>query len=1342
MAFEYAIGDAVFSSDLELSLEDLDRLASEGAQSVPPPVPPVEGPPLPATAAEPVSPGGLIQLPGQAPGALPPPPPAEPVQPAKPSAKPAAPDFRYKAPGIVDVFNSPAVQAAADRYGVPVEYLSKLLQHESGGKIRAKNPASTASGLGQFIEDTAREYGIDPFDPYQSVDATAKMLAKNYRRFKSWERAIGAHYGGPGAPWDVPVGPNGESPRSYTQKVLGQSLPSGGGENIPGASVPPPGAPAAPGGLDVGLGSSSPPPDFPVEETPDPLTDPELVGYPSPAPAPTEQPYVYQVGTATIQSDKELTPAEIEAALAGDTPERPRPGAQAGWAPTLTRIGSGLAAGAASMVPIAGQALGAGINAAGELGAQLIERGTLGPDGKPTREEINWPVVGLEAGLGLIPGAGMAKGAYLPAKEIIKKTALRQGGWAAGQSVVGDEARTVLETGRQASWGERALSLGLGGLFGGTVGGLTARGSTRKAARRASRGLGDAAAAATRTVADTQEEVRWLRDRIEKLYKAGPKGMPEGAYAKMSAARQKEIERLERRLKQISEQLADSPMTPPADQVSMFEPNAGDPSNPLRGDRPVGPQATPEAITDLYQKVLKTGVTKAIRDDFRREGVRAVQALLQTKAAGEGKRLYLQIAEAALSNDLNLDNIIRYGARTGQTPEQIFEAAHRNNGGWLTTMTDAGRTLAYASHLRKRFNKLLDMNPELKKQAEDLGWSRVVHSPWWEPVLNAIQTSDSFRSVMLVGQAATAIRNAITNSGTMMADLAVTGVKNLPKGVRHSAKEMKAQVFSSLGALTPGDSSRIDDLFRMHLGGDDALERGFKREGLRQQLGKVEDLTQIADRSRFGDTHVGPTLAKVEGAVTWLGRLSEDLFRRAVFQAEFDARLRKLGKPLDQVSPEEMDELIGRSTHKAMRETFANAPDSQRGKDLLQAWKQLGPATSVIQPFPRYWGNALKFVADYSPLGLAQLRSKKSRAAQLDWHGEGRLEEIVARSAVGTVMMGGSLALQASGVAGDKWFEVNLGQNEDGSTKVMDLRGMAGPFMAHLFLGKVAWNLTNGKGAFDKMSWEDQLQGLVAVQRTPSLITALADASRGDPETQLSSLQRVVGEYVGGFTVPLRTLKDVIAADGGTSEAKYYDVSAPLEIPGVGQTTALNPTIQNVPLLGEALNRPAARSITTGQERKADHPLLRQMTGAVITNRSRFESELKQIGLAENKLLPRTGLSRANRELTARTGALAKTIAPLILDDPTYQAENRHGKAQRIKSMYSDLRKMAAAHLARTDVPTATAVALRSKKLGGVNLRSKDARKSEAARQLAETMGFPNIDTGVELLMKLAEQEE
>lgn len=73
-----------------------------------------------------------------------------------------------------------ALSAAAKKHGVSPSYLEKTTWIESKGDPKAKNPRSSAGGLGQFIDSTAKQYGLtNKFDPNASADAMARLAVDN-----------------------------------------------------------------------------------------------------------------------------------------------------------------------------------------------------------------------------------------------------------------------------------------------------------------------------------------------------------------------------------------------------------------------------------------------------------------------------------------------------------------------------------------------------------------------------------------------------------------------------------------------------------------------------------------------------------------------------------------------------------------------------------------------------------------------------------------------------------------------------------------------------------------------------------------------------------------------------------------------------------------------------------------------------------------------------------------------------------------------------------------------------------------------------------------------------------
>lgn len=105
------------------------------------------------------------------------------------------------------------------QYGLPGGYLERTAQIESAMNPNAKNPRSSAGGLFQFINSTAKAYGLaDRYDPAQATDAASRLARDNQRHLR---RTLGreptaaelylAHQQGAGGAAKLLSNPNGRA---------------------------------------------------------------------------------------------------------------------------------------------------------------------------------------------------------------------------------------------------------------------------------------------------------------------------------------------------------------------------------------------------------------------------------------------------------------------------------------------------------------------------------------------------------------------------------------------------------------------------------------------------------------------------------------------------------------------------------------------------------------------------------------------------------------------------------------------------------------------------------------------------------------------------------------------------------------------------------------------------------------------------------------------------------------------------------------------------------------------------------------------------------------------------
>lgn len=113
----------------------------------------------------------------------------------------------------------PAIQAAAQKYGVDPNEIKMRIGIESGGNAKAVNPETGATGVGQFMPATAQRYGItDRTDPTQSINGIAQMLAESGGGGEKFDRT---YFGGNANAKGPKTDQYAENSRAVRQNLIG-----------------------------------------------------------------------------------------------------------------------------------------------------------------------------------------------------------------------------------------------------------------------------------------------------------------------------------------------------------------------------------------------------------------------------------------------------------------------------------------------------------------------------------------------------------------------------------------------------------------------------------------------------------------------------------------------------------------------------------------------------------------------------------------------------------------------------------------------------------------------------------------------------------------------------------------------------------------------------------------------------------------------------------------------------------------------------------------------------------------------------------------------------------------
>lgn len=126
-----------------------------------------------------------------------------------------------------------AIQGAQDKYGIPSNYLAKLLNAESSydPKIISGQRKSSvgATGIAQFMPATAAELGVNPTDPMSSIDGAGRYLKQLYAQFGNWPEAIAAYNWGSGNVAKKGLANAPTETVNYVQKIAGVDIRNQGG---------------------------------------------------------------------------------------------------------------------------------------------------------------------------------------------------------------------------------------------------------------------------------------------------------------------------------------------------------------------------------------------------------------------------------------------------------------------------------------------------------------------------------------------------------------------------------------------------------------------------------------------------------------------------------------------------------------------------------------------------------------------------------------------------------------------------------------------------------------------------------------------------------------------------------------------------------------------------------------------------------------------------------------------------------------------------------------------------------------------------------------------------------
>ena len=418
---------------------------------------------------------------------------------------------------------------------------------------------------------------------------------------------------------------------------------------------------------------------------------------------------------------------------------------------------------------------------------------------------------------------------------------------------------------------------------------------------------------------------------------------------------------------------------------------------------------------------------------------------------------------------------------------------------------------------------------------------------------------------------------------------------------------------------------------------------------------------------------------KVVNTLNLVNRVTETTTRNMMFPVYLRRELTRRGMSIDDiVDTQRLDEIPQDAIDAALRETmdftYGAAPktDHAMGKvadGFIRTVEALGPAGVTIAPFPRFMVSAIRFQAEYNPLGVARLLSKKNRDAMMAGD-----PEVLSKAIVGTGLIGAAYLFRDSDAAGEKWSEAKL---PDG--RVVDMKAYF-PLPQYLLVADIMKRYNDGKlngqtldQAIDAKEifqavTGSQFRAGTGLYVIDEFIKDLTDAG-SDPKKYLDIIGKFAADYGSAIFTPMQGLKDFYA-QYNPEEAVYRDTKG----------SFLGTLTRSIPGAQRALDIPEGESPTREGPMTTEDPALRQLLGVTIRPAKNIvESELDRLGIAPYKMGSNTGDVDTDRLVNRDLGIIAeREIAPL-LRSAQYQSLDNVGKSAAIKEIYATARQVATA---------------------------------------------------------------
>ena len=578
----------------------------------------------------------------------------------------------------------------------------------------------------------------------------------------------------------------------------------------------------------------------------------------------------------------------------------------------------------------------------------------------------------------------------------------------------------------------------------------------------------------------------------------------------------------------------------------------------------------------------------------------------------DGKFKYVQ-GDVPLSDQLL--EILAQGYASPQTINNALRAAGMNHaelkhllGLSRGTLSESARHMAEWSAAARSIQKALMKDPDAKPIVSILARTRWVAHDFLYNMMAMWRGA-------LTSHIATAVRNVWVSAGR--------------SGMQSVDSVFDAVIRKSMGktAVSP-------------LEGLEMWGRVFKYQGTKEAAQAVLQFKPTQWRKLYGDileaqeaarnSNVGQAI----GIMNWHNAIQEKFTRNVAFTTALDRELGMRGMDLISIIKNQQTaaiplDAVMKSVDEALAFTFAKNPEFGTGwwhaNKLMHQWWAV-PFT----PFPRFMYNTAKFYMEYTPFGLIDILRRNGGTTR-DW----------AKQVTGALALGSAYLFRSSNVAGEKWYQVKVGD------KTVDLRPF-NPLAGFVFMAEAIRRFNQGE---QPMPAREILEGIAGLNLRAGTGFALMDQMVDSMsnygwedfwqwEKIKQSGGETFGEWLGGFATPIQQLTDL--------SDQFIDEPYKMERKG---NPMADPFLARMPV---RLLPPAVNPMTdTTPQRHAT--ALRFLGISVEGPRTAAEKEFQRHGMGPGHVMPRTGLVEWDRIAAAHMAMMTDAMIEPFVTTPNYQ---------------------------------------------------------------------------------------